>query len=410
MNKIKKIFSIIISFTFLLILVACTNNSENSESIANTSGKVENVEDIKDSTQSQDLLDTIIEKGEITIAMEGTWSPFTYHDENDELVGYDVEVGEEIAKRLGVKANFIEGEWDGLLSGLTSGRYDIMINGVDITDERKEAYDFTIPYAYIKTAIIVRDDYDDIKTFEDLNGKNTANTITSTYAALAEEYGANVIGVDDLNQTIELLLSNRIDATLNTIVSFYDYKKEHPSGNIKIAAISENANTLGIPMRKGNEKLLNRINEILLAMKADGTLKNISLKYFGIDLSDINATNDAIKISITVGDNVLYGTLAKNKTTEEIVKQFPITLNMSDLYAREMCYHFGRGAFPIDNLISTAYEVGDIIYWEPMGSFVILYEQNGERFERQYLGHIDSDVSIFKTTGDTSVHFEVVSE
>lgn len=74
--------------------------------------------------------------------MEGTSAPRTYHDEEGTLAGYDVEVGQLIAEQLGVGANFIEGEWDGLLAGLDAGRHDIMVNGVDITEERAEKYDF----------------------------------------------------------------------------------------------------------------------------------------------------------------------------------------------------------------------------------------------------------------------------
>ena len=87
--------------------------------------------------KEKDLLATIKERGEIIVAMEGTWAPWTYHDESDKLVGYDVEVAAAIAEKLGVKANFVEGEWDGLLAGLDAGRYDIMVNGVDITEDRK---------------------------------------------------------------------------------------------------------------------------------------------------------------------------------------------------------------------------------------------------------------------------------
>ena len=160
------------------------------------------------STESGDLLAQIQERGEIIIAMEGTWAPWTYHDENDELVGFDVEVGQQIAEALGVDAAFVEGEWDGLLAGLDAGRYDIMINGVDITEERSDAYDFSDPYAYNRTAVIVSADNTDITSMEDLEGKHTANTISSTYAEVAEQYGAEVTGVDDLNQTFELLLSS----------------------------------------------------------------------------------------------------------------------------------------------------------------------------------------------------------
>ncbi len=234
-----------------------------------------------------DLLAKIKDAGVITIAMEGTWAPWTYHDETDALVGYDVEVGHYIAGKLGVEAQFIEGEWDGLLAGLEAGRYDIMINGVDVTPEREQKYDFSTPYAYNRTAVIVRGDDDSIQTMEDLNGKNTANTISSTYAEVAEKYGANVTGVDDLNQTMELLISGRIDATLNAEVTFYDYLKAHPDANVKIAAIDPDETSVAIPMRKGEETatLLAAVNDALAQLRADGTLTALSEKYFGTDIS-----------------------------------------------------------------------------------------------------------------------------
>ena len=87
---------------------------------------------------SGDLLAQIKERGEIIVAMEGTWSPWTYHNEADELVGYDVEVAQNIAEKLGVKASFVEGDFDGLLAGLDAGRYDMVVKGVDIDEGRKE--------------------------------------------------------------------------------------------------------------------------------------------------------------------------------------------------------------------------------------------------------------------------------
>ncbi len=237
-----------------------------------------------------DLLAQIQEKGEIVIAMEGTWAPWTYHDESDELVGYDVEVGKAIAEKLGVTATFVEGEWDGLLAGLDAGRYDIMVNGVGITPDRQEKYDFTTPYAYNRTAVIVRGDYDEISSMEDLNGKKTANTISSTYAEQAEAYGATVTGVDDLNQTIELLLAGRIDATLNAEVVFADYQKAHPEANIKIAAYSDDVERVAIPVRKSADTatLLAAINQALAELDADGTLTELSVKYFGTDISKMS--------------------------------------------------------------------------------------------------------------------------
>ncbi|MBP3204986.1 MAG: transporter substrate-binding domain-containing protein [Lachnospiraceae bacterium] len=238
-------------------------------------------------TGSGDQLARIREAGKITVAMEGTWAPWTYHDESDKLVGFDVEVAQQIAGKLGVEAEFIEGEWDGLLAGLEAGRYDIMVNGVDYTEERAQKYDFTEPYGYIRTAIIVNKDNTDITSFEDLKGKTTANTISSTYAELAERYGATTTGVDDLNQTIELLLQKRIDATLNAEVTFYDYMGVHPDAALKIAALTEDANHVCIPLRKGedSQSLREAINQAIAELKADGTLGQISEKYFGTDIT-----------------------------------------------------------------------------------------------------------------------------
>ena len=274
--KKNRIAACLLSLVLLgtAVLTGCSSQSNNQATAA----------------ASGDLLAQIQEKGEIVIAMEGTWAPWTYHDENDELVGYDVEVGKAIAEKLGVTATFVEGEWDGLLAGLDAGRYDIMVNGVGITPERQEKYDFTTPYAYNRTAVIVRGNYDEIHSMEDLNGKKTANTISSTYAEQAEAYGATVTGVDDLNQTIELLLAGRIDATLNAEVVFADYQKAHPEANIKIAAYSDDVEQVAIPIRKSADTatLLAAINQALAELDADGTLSALSVKYFGTDISKMS--------------------------------------------------------------------------------------------------------------------------
>ncbi len=237
--------------------------------------------------EESDLLARIQEKGEIVIATEGTWAPWTYHDEEDQLVGYDIEVAQKIADKLGVKATFVEGEFDGLLAGIDAERYDIMANGVEITEDRAQKYDFSDPYCYIRTAIMVAEDNDEITSFEDLEGKTTANTLTSTYAALAESYGANATGVDDLNQTIELLLAGRVDATLNAEVTYYDYKKEHPDAPVKIAALTDDASHVAIPVRKGEDSasLIEAMNDAIAEMSESGELSELSVKYFGSDMS-----------------------------------------------------------------------------------------------------------------------------
>lgn len=235
----------------------------------------------------EDLLSQIQEKGEIVVAMEGTWAPWTYHDEAGNLVGYDVEVAQKIAEKLGVKATFVEGEWDGLFAGLDAGRYDIVVNGVEVTDERAQKYNFSEPYGYIHTALIVRADNTDIQSFEDLNGKTTTNSIASTYMTLAESYGATATGVDSLDQTMEMVLAGRVDATLNAEVSFYDYMKVHPDAELKVVALTKDASLVSIPIRKGEENvsLKEAIDQAITELREDGTLTELSEKYFGSDIS-----------------------------------------------------------------------------------------------------------------------------
>lgn len=253
-------------------------------------GEANTADTTTQTTQSGDLLSEIKERGYITVAMEGTWAPWTYHDESDNLVGFDVEVAAAVAKKLGVEVKYEEGEWDGLLAGVKVGRYDIMVNGVGYTEERAEAYNFTTPYGYNKTVLIVRGDNEEIKSLEDLKGKTTCNSANSTYQFIGEEYGATVLDVETLDGTLEMVLagSSRADATLNAEVSFNDYMTEHPDANLKIAAYYPEAEQIGIITQKtdASASLVEAMNKALDELRADGTLKEISEKYFGIDITN----------------------------------------------------------------------------------------------------------------------------
>ena len=235
----------------------------------------------------EDLLQTIQSRGTIIVGLEGDWAPWSFVDENDELMGFDVEVARAIAEKLGVEAEIIPGEWDGLFAGMDAGRYDMVVNGVEVTPERTEKYDFADPYAYIRTALIVRGDNEDIKTFEDLKGKKTANSIASTYMNLAEDYGATCYGVDTLDETLTMVLQGRVDATLNAIVSYTDYLAQHPDANLKVVATTEDASNVAIPMRKGDEtaSLLEAVNKAIAELHEEGVISELSIKYFGEDIS-----------------------------------------------------------------------------------------------------------------------------
>ena len=264
----------------VLTLAGCSSNSGSSAAASGAASSAA-------STGAADQLAAIQANGKLVVALEGAWQPWSYHDESDTLVGYDVEVSRAIAEKLGVEPEYVESDWDSLFAGLDAGRFDIVCNGVEVTDERAKTYDFTTPYGYIHTALAVRKDNEDIKSFEDLKGKTTANSLASTYMELAESYGATVQGIDTLEETIQLLTAGRIDATLNADVSFYDYLNVHPDADFKLVAQTEDASHVAIPVRKGDDSasLLEAINTAIEELHADGTLKALGEKYFGQDIS-----------------------------------------------------------------------------------------------------------------------------
>ena len=241
------------------------------------------------SSATLNKLDSIQKSGKLVVALEGAWQPWSYHDSSDTLVGYDVEVSRAIAEKLGVEPEYVESDWDSLFAGLDAGRYDMVCNGVEVTEERAKTYAFTTPYGYIHTALAVRKDNEEIHSFEDLKGKTTANSLASTYMELAESYGATVQGIDTLEETIQLLTAGRIDATLNADVSFYDYLNVHPEADFKLVAQTAEASHVAIPVLKSEDTAyLDALNAAIEALRADGTLKTLSEKYFGQDISSEN--------------------------------------------------------------------------------------------------------------------------
>jgi L-cystine transport system substrate-binding protein len=275
MKKLTFIFVLI--FSTLLILSACGKDDKAKEDKKEEPKTAEKTED-------QDLLAKVKDDGKLLIGTEGTYAPFTFHDESGNLTGFDVEIATEVAKRLGVDPEFKETQWDAIFAGLDAKRFDMIANQVGIRPDRQEKYDFSDPYITSAAVLIVHKDNNEVKNFADIKGLNAAQSLTSNYGDLAKKNGANLVSVEGFTQSVELLASKRVDVTINDRISFLDYTKQRPEAPIKIAATSEDASASGLMFRKGSDKLVAEVNKALTEMVEDGTYKKISEKWFGEDV------------------------------------------------------------------------------------------------------------------------------
>ncbi|TDM07669.1 amino acid ABC transporter substrate-binding protein [Macrococcus lamae] len=256
----KKFLWILAAMIF--VLAACGQNNDNSK---------------KDSAKKEKVL---------TIGTEGTYAPFSYHDKQDKLTGYDVEVAEAVAKEAGYKVKFVETQWDSMFSGLNSGRFTTVANQVGINDERKAKYKFSEPYTYTSAVLVTRKGNDDIKSFDDVKGKKLAQTLTSNYGKIAKDHGAEITQVEGFNQSMELVLSNRVEGTFNEKLSVLDYLKQKKSADVKvIEGDAEKSESAFVFTKKTDQSVIDDINKALKTLKDNGELSKISKKWFGDDVS-----------------------------------------------------------------------------------------------------------------------------
>ena len=227
-----------------------------------------------------------LREGTLKVATEGSFSPFWYYNDKNELVGYDVDVARAVAKKLGLKIEFLTAPWDAMLAAFDAGKADAVFNQVSITDERKKKYEYSVPYTVVYGAIIVHKDNNDIKSFEDLKGKKNADSATSNWAQVAKKYGAQNVTVDSFAKSMELLIARRVDTVVRDNTVFYDFLKQRPDAPIKIAAKLKDVDYSAAIVQKGNKELADQISKALNELKAEGKLKEISLKYFGKDVSE----------------------------------------------------------------------------------------------------------------------------
>lgn len=276
MKNTKQLLWLVAITVIGLFLTACSSNESSNEVNASTENK------------EQNTWDRIEEAGKIVVGTEGLYYPITYHDEETkELTGYDVELARALGEKLGLEVEFKEMEFDGLLPALRNGQIDIAANDFSITDERKEIFDFTIPVKHSYGSAIVREsDNSGIESVEDLKGKKVGGSATSNYSKFAQEQGAEVIVYTGSDTVLPEIVSGRVDATLNDYLVLLRSLEQFDKPGLKLAEdVRFSFSSSAIVMPKDSPELKEKLDGAIEELLADGTLKEISTKFLGADVT-----------------------------------------------------------------------------------------------------------------------------
>ncbi|WP_439647380.1 transporter substrate-binding domain-containing protein [Aquibacillus saliphilus] len=254
-----------ILFVLILVLAACGSKEEDV---------------------SSEQWDEIQEANQIVVGTSGTLYPASFYPEgSEELTGYDIEIIREIGNRLDLDISFEAMGVDTMLSSLTNGRVDLIINDMEVTEERKEQFSFSEPYKYSYTTMIVRaEDHSGIESLEDLEGKEAGGGATTVFSQIAEHYGAEIVTYG--NATNDTYLRDVDNGRTDTVINDYYLQ------SLALEAFTEfdivlhpdlkfHPTEQAIVMPKGSEMLTEKINETLAEMREDGTLTEISKQFFG---------------------------------------------------------------------------------------------------------------------------------
>ncbi|GMC00019.1 ABC transporter substrate-binding protein [Enterococcus thailandicus] len=240
-------------------------------------------------TSEDNSLKQVEDKKEMVVATSGTLFPASYYNDDNQLVGYDVDVAKEVAKRLGVDISFKEYNVDGQITAVSKQAVDFAANDFGITKEREKKFSLSDPIKYSFDSMIVRQkDNSGIASLEDLKGKKAAGEPNTSYMKLAEKYGAELVTYD--NATNDQYLTDVANGRTDVILNDYYLQKMSvaalPDIPVKILEnVYFNANSSGFLFKKGHDALEGKVNETLKQMKEDGTLKKISEGYFQTDVS-----------------------------------------------------------------------------------------------------------------------------
>lgn len=236
------------------------------------------------SEKEKDSLTRVQDAGEISFAMSGGYPPFNFYNDQNQLVGFDVDVAREVARRLGVRLKPVTTEWSGIIEGLRSAAYDGILGSMAVTQERQNVVSFSVPYYYSGAQVMVKKDssYTDP---EQMDGKTVGVVTGTTFAEDATRLGAGDIKLyKDDTQTLTELQNGVVDGVITDRVVGVNAMN---SGKFDIVMLGSplRSEEIAVAFNKKDDTLLAKVNTILKAMHDDGTLSEFSRKWLNTDIT-----------------------------------------------------------------------------------------------------------------------------
>lgn len=218
----------------------------------------------------------------LRVGTEGVYAPFSIK-QGDDFTGFDVEVMKAVGERLGVEVEFVATPWDSMFAALAAGRFDVVANQVNVNPEREKLYDLSDPYVDTAGVLVVAEDNPEgIEELSDLKGKRAAENLTSSWAEVAKDHGAEIVGVDGMNEAMSSLKEGRVDAIVNDKLAVRNYIATSPDPGVKIVDETDDQAQSVFAAKKGTG-YMPEINQALAEMEEDGTTQAIYDKYFSAD-------------------------------------------------------------------------------------------------------------------------------
>ncbi|KRM59139.1 transporter substrate-binding domain-containing protein [Secundilactobacillus malefermentans] len=242
----------------------------------------------KSSSSKSTYKSELVNKGTLTVGLEGAFKPYSYR-QNGKLVGFEVDLSRDIAKKLGLKVKFEPTKWDSLIAGVGSGKFDAALNNITVTPERQKTYRFSTPYINSQYVLVTRKGDNSIKGINDIKGKRLVEGTGSDNAAIAKKYGATVVPNGDFPTTLQMLKQKRGEATINSLGSWLVYAKDNSTAGLKYQKLDPEkvpVAKVAALLNKKSPKLQKKISQAIKDLKADGTLTKLSKKYFGADINN----------------------------------------------------------------------------------------------------------------------------